>query len=41
MLPYLVNASIAGALFIAATAASLIDSALLKPLFDCIRRCGR
>ena len=38
MRPYLVNARIAGALFIAATAASLIDSALLKPLFDSIWR---
>jgi|BarGraNGADG00312_1021997.scaffolds.fasta_scaffold40966_3 hypothetical protein len=34
MPPYLVNARVAGALFIAATSASLIDSALLRPLLD-------
>jgi hypothetical protein len=32
MRPYLVNARVAGVLFIAATAASLIDAALLQPL---------
>jgi hypothetical protein len=32
MRPYLVNARVTGALFIAATAASLIDGALLQPL---------
>lgn len=34
MRPYLLNARVAGALFIAATAAGLIDSALLRPLLD-------
>jgi len=34
MRPYFVNARVAGVLFIAATAASLIDSALLRPLLD-------